>query len=129
MQSSATTILQQISDTNNKIQTLTAKRERCAKLCTEICKNRDIRVCGTPERWYYVQNIGNITRGQIIALMDVNIELKALLPENIEAKRHEEILCQAEEKRAIKEANVTSSTYERSKKALSQAIEGYLAVK
>ncbi len=98
------------------MKTLEQKLEQAGKLVDKLANVVDPIDHGRSDRYYYVLGIFQDTRAKLNRELDDRAKSKVfVVKEN-----------PMEEKRAIKEANVTSSTYERSKRILDKQASGWL---
>lgn len=104
-----------------ELEILKDKKKRCFDLCTEIYKRKRFDSY-VPERWYLVQRIG------IKTMERINI-IKNELAEPKQRLSLDEYANLIEEKRAIKEANVTSATHERWKARIGRQIDARFGFK
>ena len=104
-----------LASLRKNLKELEAKRKRCGAIWTKIFEANRGKSPAVPDRWYKSQAIGNRLFSQICDIKD-----KIHLLETNENYRQ---VNKYEESRAIREANVTSTTYERSLKAIAKQID------
>ena len=96
-----------------EIAELSKKLERVSSIMALLLKKRTIKNTQPCDRYYTILKMFNIIRDKI-----------TILKNDLSKHNTKEIIInEFEEKRAIKEANVTSTTYERAQRILNKQID------